>query len=527
MGLLDAVLPAQLGPYSISDEERKRLLKHGLLSAGLTMMATPTGTGSPLMGITRGLLAGVETSRKGALDNFEAQYKLAKGNATPAELETFREMTKGMSAEDVKKATRIALGLDGRASNAGYGFDTIETADGRKRPQRRNPRTGTVEVLIGEQWIPLGDTPSAAPLNDPLPPQGPMDRGTAMSYVQQAEQASGQAFAPSARLQMIEDLMQGGRFDVAVPSGGLLADSAPPTMPNTGLLAPPTASLPGGLLGTPQMPAPTNPLSDDGRNPSSRRAPGGRDPFASRPAEESTLATERARNQAAREQMPYQTAQAGAEADARARAEALANAATAHAQGLTAGTVEASKQHGQDAAKEFATIQGKAQMATAENGNLMALRESLRHAHTGPGANLALGAKRAASLFGIDVEGLGEAEAARALSNRMAMALRNPAGGEGMPGAMSDADRNFLVQSIPNLESSPAGWRAMIDMRLALNASAIKQAQMAEQLRVKGVPVQDIPGIIRNYANENPIFRRPQKPAAAGVADLLSKYGVK
>lgn len=222
--------------------------------------------------------------------------------------------------------------------------------------------------------------------------------------------------------------------------------------------------------------------------------------------------------------MPYDAAQAAALERAKVLANARANADTASTQATTTGTIEAGKEQATAAAKTFAQIQESAKMARSENNNLKMLRADLQKTYTGVGANAVLGAKRAANALGIKVDGLGEAEAARALANRMALALRNPAGGEGMPGAMSDADREFLLQSIPSLQSSPAGWRAMVNMRLALNQQAIDQAQYAERLRLMKVPVQDIPGRLQKWADEHPIFHQQPKAESASGNSHRGKY---
>src|SRR5690606_24894854 len=72
--------------------------------------------------------------------------------------------------------------------------------------------------------------------------------------------------------------------------------------------------------------------------------------------------------------------------------------------------------------------------------------------YTGAGANLVLQAKRMAKAMGFDVGGLSGPEAINAISNQFALELRNPSGGAGMPGALSDKDREFLQQSVPGLE---------------------------------------------------------------------------
>lgn len=69
---------------------------------------------------------------------------------------------------EYQQAANIALGREGRASNAGFGFELIEGADGRKRLQRNNPRTGAAEIYdeATGDFVPLGGAQS------PSAPQG-------------------------------------------------------------------------------------------------------------------------------------------------------------------------------------------------------------------------------------------------------------------------------------------------------------------------------------------------------------------
>ncbi|WP_422346930.1 D-Ala-D-Ala carboxypeptidase family metallohydrolase [Stenotrophomonas sp. DR009] len=79
---------------------------------------------------------------------------------TPTDVRSFQMMTQGLSPQDVERARRVQLGLEGRASNAGYGFFEFQGADGLKRMGRNNPRTGSREVYdesTGE-FVPLGGT---------------------------------------------------------------------------------------------------------------------------------------------------------------------------------------------------------------------------------------------------------------------------------------------------------------------------------------------------------------------------------
>ena len=233
-------------------------------------------------------------------------------------------------------------------------------------------------------------------------------------------------------------------------------------------------------------------------------------PFQSRPKEQQQYLDELAQQRAKIETLPaigrIEAQNAGMKETATQDAQlgAMPRRNDLEAQGALASA--ANTQFGKDAAEAYGKIQESGRMAAKERSRLLQLRSFLKDTYTGPGANAVLAIKRTASAFGVNVDGLGEGEAARALSNQLAMALRNPSGGEGMPGAMSDADRTFLVQSVPGLANSPSGWRAMVDMRVALADAAVRQAQYAETLRRQGVPIQDIPGRLQSYADSNPVF---------------------
>ena len=83
--------------------------------------------------------------------------------------------------------------------------------------------------------------------------------------------------------------------------------------------------------------------------------------------------------------------------------------------------------------------------------------------NTGALAGLTTGFKAIASdVLGVDIEGLGEIEALESISNKLALGIRNPASGMGLPGATSNRDLDFLLAAIPGLRKSEAGNRLMI-----------------------------------------------------------------
>lgn len=86
------------------------------------------------------------------------------------------------------------------------------------------------------------------------------------------------------------------------------------------------------------------------------------------------------------------------------------------------------------------------------------------------------------SVLGVEIEGLAEAEALEAISNKLALEVRNPASGMGLPGATSNRDLDFLIAAIPGLRKSVKGNRLMI--ALAKEQHKMRQALAREQASI-------------------------------------------
>lgn len=129
--------------------------------------------------------------------------------------------------------------------------------------------------------------------------------------------------------------------------------------------------------------------------------------------------------------------------------------------------------------------------------------------------------KATAKSMGFDLSAMGipddvaPAQAARALSNQIALELRNPAGGAGMPGALSDKDREFLLQSIPGLENDPAAIGKMIEYRVKLAQREQQVAKMAREYRKKhGKFDEGFYDELKVWSDKNPLF-----PEASNVGN--------
>lgn len=135
--------------------------------------------------------------------------------------------------------------------------------------------------------------------------------------------------------------------------------------------------------------------------------------------------------------------------------------------------------------EQYAGMQEAARSARRQNARLDAINTLLEDVYTGTGGEAVLAGKKLAAMMGADPEGIGDAEAARALGNELSLEMRNPAGGAGMPGAMSDKDREFLAGMNPNLSMTKEGRETLIKVRKRLNQRNIEVARAARKYRQK------------------------------------------
>lgn len=108
---------------------------------------------------------------------------------------------------------------------------------------------------------------------------------------------------------------------------------------------------------------------------------------------------------------------------------------------------------------------------------------------------------------------LGEKQAAIALANEIALTLRNPSGGAGMPGALSDKDREFLVSMTPSLATSSEGNRLIIDTAKKLAKRDQDVAKLAREYRQKNGSFG--PGFyeeLQKFSESNPLFQPGAAP---------------
>jgi hypothetical protein len=136
--------------------------------------------------------------------------------------------------------------------------------------------------------------------------------------------------------------------------------------------------------------------------------------------------------------------------------------------------------------------------------------ELLKGIETGKYTAYGLEVSKGLNSLGFPVgEDVGNLEAADALLKEYALSLRNPAGGAGMPGAMSDADREFLVKAAGSITNTPEGRKLMLETQRALLKRDEEVAKLAMDYR-KNSPTKSIDEgfyeVLREYANKNPLF---------------------
>ncbi len=81
----------------------------------------------------------------------------------------------------------------------------------------------------------------------------------------------------------------------------------------------------------------------------------------------------------------------------------------------------------------------------------------------------------------VDLSKVQDSEVLEAVSNELALRLRNPESGGGLTGNTSDKDLRFLRDSVPGLAKTPRGNAILIKMAIEVEDRKIKVARMAER----------------------------------------------
>lgn len=202
------------------------------------------------------------------------------------------------------------------------------------------------------------------------------------------------------------------------------------------------------------------------------------------------------------------------------------------APGLGVSQSPADKTYGDETAKasaeQYKAIQNAGMQAPGRIAKLQQLGALLDGHDGGKLSPTGLQIAQMANSLGIKIDSkLANKEAAQALTNELALSLRDPSNGGGMPGAMSDADRQFLVASVPGLSQSAQGRKAMVQMQVALTQRNADVAGMARQWQQRygrldavnpntGLSFHDN---LQRWAQARPLFGGMQQPQQQAAPD--------
>lgn len=154
-------------------------------------------------------------------------------------------------------------------------------------------------------------------------------------------------------------------------------------------------------------------------------------------------------------------------------------------------------------AKAYSDINKTNNSIRAEENKIKQLQRLNEKAFSGPLANEKLSAAKLAGKFGIDVEGLPESEAFRAVSNELVLDKSQQ-----MSGALSEGDMAFLQNTVPNLGNSKEGRASVFDYSQKLIDRQKEYAKQAREFtKEKGYfDLGEFESEFQQYADENPLF---------------------
>ena len=188
---------------------------------------------------------------------------------------------------------------------------------------------------------------------------------------------------------------------------------------------------------------------------------------------------------------------------------------------------EESKTVGKFFGESYADVQKAGMSAQGKVNRISRLSQLLDGVDTGKFAPLGVEVAKGAKALGLNIDDkLSNKEAAIALSSEIALELRNPAGGAGMPGAMSDADRNFLSGMVPDIEKTPEGRKLIVETSRKMAQRDIAVAKMAREYRAKHGSINEgFYNELAAYADANPLFQSAAPVDIRSKADAILKGG--
>lgn len=168
------------------------------------------------------------------------------------------------------------------------------------------------------------------------------------------------------------------------------------------------------------------------------------------------------------------------------------------------------EQRGEADSKALDAIYAGADQSQKLVNNLNAFAEVLDGVSTGSLSNIQVDFSRLGSSLGLEIPAdMDKLQAGRAIANQLALLVRNPDSGLGMPGQVSDRDVNFLKESMPRIVNTPGGNKMIIEVLKRVSARAVERAQKAtefEQSHEGRFKQVDFEKEWAKHVNENSLF---------------------
>lgn len=183
-------------------------------------------------------------------------------------------------------------------------------------------------------------------------------------------------------------------------------------------------------------------------------------------------------------------------------------------------------------AERFIGYQKGGQAAQSALTSLDVLDNSMKdpNFYSGPGAErFALPVRQAQAAFGGDPKAAASMETFRAVASKAALDTMGGSLGSGF----SNADRDFVLNQVPNLANTPDGNKQLIDVSRKVRQREIEISKMARDYASKNKGRMDagFDAVLQDYAEKNPLFKgtpgSSAPKAAPSVDDLLKLYGPK
>ncbi|MCO5157576.1 MAG: hypothetical protein M9945_12650 [Aquamicrobium sp.] len=163
---------------------------------------------------------------------------------------------------------------------------------------------------------------------------------------------------------------------------------------------------------------------------------------------------------------------------------------------------------GEGYGKVFLDIRNEAQAAQRALGALDIMEQQLSDPgfYSGAGGETVQSLKRIGASLGMDPDGITSIETFNAMSKQAALDVMGGSLGTGF----SNADRDFVVEQVPNLGNTPQGNKRLIDVQRRLNRRKLDIATQAREYAAGNEGRIDVgfDDHLSRWAERNPLFPR-------------------